>query len=320
MVIDGDVSEWDFLEIKPAYVDDVGDTEEWSKDPAIVGIGATAEPLDRVAANDKCRDLEALYILPTLDWIYIRLDVAELYSGWSTVSVKFAPDETRVAYSNVSLYQIYFDVAPGGQTDAASSTDVDFGDYAWEFVLQFDAGWNGTWYTKPYLQFSDGTGFYIDDFAVDLSKSAFEMRIPLATLLNKVGWFQAGNIFVGSAKPGEPYGNQGTLPHAFDPQHPGCLGEASGGRCGPLLDRGSDFADIMPSGTLTPPRSEDDPASHFTGPPIVAALNIAPAPPTLGPTEEAIPAYLISLIWIIMVGVIVAMMFVYIILRGKKES
>lgn len=313
IVIDGDVRDWDALNIQPAYVDDTGDTEAWSKDVAIVGIGATSEPADKVAANDKCRDLKALYVWGDQEWIYIRLDVAELYSGWSTVSVKFAPDEMPVVYSNVSFYHIYFDVASGGQGDSASASDVSFGDYAWEFNLQFDAGWDGTGYTKPYLQFSDWTGVSINDFAVDVSRSAFEMRIQRATIEEKVEQLETANIFVGSAKPGEPYGNWGTWLHTFDPQHPGCPGEASGGQCGPLLDRGSDFADIMPSGTLTPPSDERDPASHFAGPPIVAALT--PAPPSDGEAPPVFPILPTGIA--IVVIVIVIAIIVYVLWRKK---
>ena len=57
--IDGDVSDWNNV---PAlkFEDPIGDTQPWSKDPAIVGKGSTAEPSNMVEANDKCRDLKAL--------------------------------------------------------------------------------------------------------------------------------------------------------------------------------------------------------------------------------------------------------------------
>ncbi|MEM2092640.1 MAG: CARDB domain-containing protein, partial [Candidatus Bathyarchaeia archaeon] len=83
------------------------------------------------------------------------------------------------------------------------------------------------------------------------------------------------NIFVGSVKQGEPTGQWGTWPHSFDPQHPGCPGEAGWGPCGPELDRGHDFADWMPNeAVIEPPRGEwwEDWNSHFLGPPITVEL------------------------------------------------
>ncbi|MEM1523351.1 MAG: hypothetical protein QXU69_09995, partial [Thermofilaceae archaeon] len=119
--IDGDVSDWDAAGIQPAYVDKLGDTQPWSKDPKIVGVGSTAEPSEKVEANDKCRDLKAIYFYADEDWIYIRLDVNELYEGWCVPSQKYH-EERPVAYPypNVSAYHIYLRV-PGAVISPQSS-------------------------------------------------------------------------------------------------------------------------------------------------------------------------------------------------------
>lgn len=41
ITIDGDLSDWDGIE--PLYVDEVGDTQPWSTDTDLLGIGSTAE-------------------------------------------------------------------------------------------------------------------------------------------------------------------------------------------------------------------------------------------------------------------------------------
>lgn len=313
IVIDGDVSDWDTLGINPVYVDNIGDTEAWSKNASIVGIGATAEPVDKVAANDRCRDLKALYVATDEQWIYIRLDVAELYSGWSTLSEK-ATDSVVLKYPNVSTYHIYFDVMPGGQKDAAVAADIDFQKYGyeWEFHLQFDAAWDGATYYKPFLQFSDWSSITVEDFAVDLSRSAFEIRLSRKLLEDRFGKLEDANILVGSSKPGEPKGNWGNWAHAFDPQHPGCPGEASWGRCGPENDSGSDFADIMPNGALEPPSGGwwEDWLSHLISPLVVR----------LAPPEEGQPGF--SLIWVAagFAAVILIVITVYMLKRRLKRG
>ncbi|MEM0267381.1 MAG: hypothetical protein QXV98_02065, partial [Thermofilaceae archaeon] len=237
--IDGDVSDWDAAGIQPAYVDKLGDTQPWSKDPKIVGVGSTAEPSEKVEANDKCRDLKAIYFYADEDWIYIRLDVNELYEGWCVPSQKYH-EERPVAYPypNVSAYHIYFRV-PGAvispQSSAAGASDTSFGDYAWHFNVQFDAACypDGT-YAAPFLQWPDWSGVSVSgdvgSFAVDLKRSAFEMRISRKFLEDKLGT-NLGKVyvFVASAKPGEPIGAWGEWAHTFDPDDPGGPGEGVGG-------------------------------------------------------------------------------------------
>jgi len=277
IVIDGDVSDWDIAGISSVYVDPVGDTEAWSRNASIVGVGSTAEPPEVVEANDKCRDLKALYITCDKNWIYIRLDVARLYSGWSEVSGKMV-DDTLIFYSNVSCYHMYFDAVPGGQSSSAQATDMDFaeGDFLWDFNIQFDAAWDGITYSRPFLQFPDWSGVSVEDFAVDLGNSAFEMRLNRTFIESRINApLTTLKIFVGSIKQGEPTGQWGIWPHSFDPQHPGCPGEAGWGTCGPELDRGHDFADWMPNeAVIEPPRGEwwEDWNSHFLGPPITVEL------------------------------------------------
>ncbi|MEM2091749.1 MAG: hypothetical protein QXR59_00480, partial [Candidatus Bathyarchaeia archaeon] len=135
--VDGDVSDWDIAGISPVYVNPVGDTEAWSRNASIVGVGSTAEPPEMVEANDKCRDLKALYITCDKNWIYIRLDVARLYSGWSEVSGKMVND-TLIFYSNVSCYHMYFDAVPGGQSSSAQATDMD-SRVRWTYFVARDA-------------------------------------------------------------------------------------------------------------------------------------------------------------------------------------
>lgn len=283
IVIDGDVSDWDLAGISPACVDPVGDTEAWSRNASIVGVGSTAEPPEMVEANDKCRDLKALYIACDKNWIYIRLDVARLYTGWSELSGKMV-DGTLIFYSNVSCYHIYFDAAPEGQSSSAQATDMDFaeGGFLWDFNIQFDAAWDGVTYSRPFLQFPDWSGVSVEDFAVDLDNSAFEMRLNRTFIEGRINTaLTTLKIFVGSVKQGEPTGQWGTWAHSFDPQHPGCPGEAGWGACGPELDRGHDFADWMPNeATIEPPRGEwwEDWNSHFLGPPITVELAAAVIP------------------------------------------
>lgn len=316
ITIDGDVSDWNALGIQPVYTDPVGDTEAWSKDPSVLGVGSTAEPPDKVAANDKCRDLKALYIWCDDEWIYIRLDVAELYEGWSIVSTKITEDNEQVTYPNVSAYHLYFDLIPGGQRDSAAASDVDFSKngYEWEFNIQFDAGLYGENYGKPFMQFPDWSTATIEDFGVDLARSAFEIRVSKALLKERFGELGTARVFVGSIKPGEPKGSWGTWPHAFDPQHPGCPGEAAWGTCGPENDRGSDFADVMPNDSLEPPSGGwwDDWLSHVTA---MITVNLAP-------TEKAAP----TLPWagiaagIIILAIIVVIIVAYYVLKRKAKT
>jgi hypothetical protein len=314
ILIDGDVSDWDALGIQPVYTDPFGDTEAWSKDPSTLKVGSTAELPEKVAANDKCRDLKALYIWCDEEWVYIRLDVAELYEGWSLVSTKATGEGEQVTYPNVSAYHIYFDLTPGvGQKDSAAASDVDFqkNGYEWEFNIQFDAGLYGENYGKPFMQFPDWSIVTIEDFDVDLARSAFETRISKTLLKERFGELGTARVFVGSIKPGEPKGNWGTWAHAFDPQHPGCPGEAAWGACGPENDRGSDFADVMPNDSLEPPSGGwwEDWLSHVTN---TITVNLAPTAKAAAPT--------LSWAWIaagIILAIVVMIVVAYYMLKRK---
>jgi hypothetical protein len=313
--IDGDVSDWDTV---PAlkFEDPVGDTQPWSKDPAIVGKGSTAEPSDMVEANDKCRDLKALYVYWDDNWIYIRLDVAQLYEGWSKVSQK-CKDSQCATYPNVSAYHLYFNV-PGAaispQSGFAAAVEGSFGDYAWHFNVQFDAGkWDG--YGAPFLQWPDWSGVGVSgsvgEFAVDLKNSAFEMKINRTFLESKLfggsGKIEKLRILVGSIKLGEPTGAWGTWPHAFDPDDPGGPGEAVGG---------SDLADFMPNDAVTMP------GGSVKGPLIEVDLTKAPGEKPAAPPEEkpAGPAFPMELVAAIVVVIIIVVVVAVLMLKRKKQK
>ena len=313
--IDGDVSDWDTI---PAlkFEDPVGDTQPWSKDPAIVGKGSTAEPSDMVEANDKCRDLKALWVYWDDDWLYIRLDVAQLYEGWSAVSQK-CKDGQCATYPNVSAYHIYFNV-PGAaispQSGYAAAVEGSFGDYAWHFVVTFDAGeYDG--YGAPWFMWPDWSGVAVSgdvgEFAVDLKNSAFEMKISRKFLEDKLfggsGKIEKLRILAGSLKLGEPTGAWGTWPHAFEPDDPGGPGEAVGG---------SDLADFIPNDAVTMP------AGNVKGPLIEVDLTKAPgeqptAPPEEKPAAPTFPMELVAAIVVVIVVVVIAAVFM---LKRKKPT
>lgn len=310
--IDGDVSDWDAAGIAPAATDELGDTEAWSKDPKILSVGSTAEPAERVEANDKCRDLKAVYFYADERWIYVRLDVNQLYEGWCVPSQKYHEGRpVAYPYPNVSSYHIYFRVpgaAISAQSAAAGATDTSLGDFAWHFNVQFDSACypDGT-YAAPFLQWPDWSGVSVSDgigsFAVDLKRSSFEMRInrtfvegKLGTKLGKV------HVFVASAKLGEPIGAWGEWAHAFDPDDPGGPGEGVGG---------SDFADHIPSkaldvatGTVRGPLIEVD-----LSPPAPPEQPAPPAP--VGPPMELIAAAIIA--------VVVAIAAALLLMRRRKK-
>lgn len=306
--IDGDVSDWDAAGIMPAYTDEVGDTAAWSKDPSIVGVGSTAEPPDMVDANDKCRDLKAVYFYADEDYIYIRLDVNELYPQWCLVSQKCVGDQCGT-YPNVSVYHIYFHVPDSKispQSSAAAAAEMSFGTYAWHFNIQFDAGCAtvGGPYASPFLQWPDWSGVSVSgdvgSFAVDVERGAFEMRISRAFLEDKLGT-KLGKVyvFIASAKLGEPTGAWGTWPHVFEPQKPGDPGEAFGA---------CDWADWMPNDAF------DCSAAALTGKPIEVYLGVAP------PVEER-PAEVFP-VWAIAAGVVivVAALATVVLLRRRKAA
>ncbi|MCS7105001.1 MAG: hypothetical protein NZ954_05490 [Thermofilaceae archaeon] len=304
--IDGNVEDWDIPGVSK-FTDEVGDTEGWSKDPKVVGIGSTAESPDKVEANDKCRDIKAVYFYADENWIYIRLDVVQLYPGWCLVSKKH-PEV--YAYPNVSSYHLYFRV-PGSllspQSSSAGATDTSLGDFAWHFNVQFDAGCTpDDGYAMPFLQWPDWSGVTVTgdwgSFAVDLERSSFEMKINRALLEEKLGT-SLGNVyvFIASAKLGEPEGAWGKWAHAFEPQNPGDPGEGVGG---------SDFADYMPNNSL------DVLTGTVRGPLI--EVNLSPyRPPEEAPKEA--PAFPIEILAAVAVIVIVAVVAIAIFLRRKKK-
>lgn len=303
--IDGDVSDWDAAGIQPVYVDKLGDTQPWSKDPKIVGVGSTAEPPEKVEANDKCRDLKALYIYADENWIYVRIDVNQLYEGWCRPSQKFHQGRPVAwPYPNVSAYHIYFRV-PGAvipaQSSAAGATDTDFGDLGWHFNVYIEATcYDG--YGSPWLQWPDWSGVGVTgdvgSFAVDLERSAFELRINRKLLEEKLGTkITKLYVFVGSVKTGEPIGAWGEWVHAFDPDDPGGPGEGVGG---------SDFADYMPDDSL------DVRAGVVRGPLI--EVNLAPpAPP------EAAPQPPIGLMAGAVAAVVIVAVAAFFLLRKRKK-
>jgi len=314
IVIDGDVSDWETV---PAlkFEDPVGDTQPWSKDPAIVGKGSAAEPPEKVEANDKCRDLKALWVYWDDDWLYIRLDVAQLYEGWSIVSRK-CKDDQCATYPNVSAYHIYFNV-PGAvispQSGFAAAVEGSFGDYAWHFVVTFDAGkYDG--YGAPWFMWPDWSGVAVSgdvgEFAVDLKNSAFEMKISRKFLEDKLfageGRIEKLRILVGSIKLGEPTGAWGTWPHAFDPDDPEGPGEAVGG---------SDLADFMPNDAVTMP------GGSVKGPLIEVDLTVAPGEkPVAPPEEKPAPAFPMELIAAIAIVVVVVAVAAVLLLKRKKPA
>lgn len=309
--IDGDVSDWDAAGLVPAYVDEVGDTMAWSKDPSTVGVGSTAEPEHMVEANDKCRDLKAVYFYADENYIYIRLDVVQLYPEWCIVSRKCIGDQCGT-YPNVSAYHLYFHVPDSKispQSGAAAAAEMSFGTYAWHFNIQFDAGCTNVGdYGSPWLQWPDWSGVSVSgdigSFAVDLQRSAFEMRISRAFLEDKLGT-KLGKVyvFIASAKPGEPTGAWGTWPHVFEPQKPGDPGEAFGA---------CDWADYIPNDAF------DCSAAALTGKPIEVYLGVAPPeqPPAEERPAEVFPAWIVAAVVVVVVVALAAI----VLLRRRKAA
>lgn len=312
--IDGDVSDWDAANIKPAYTDEVGDTMAWSKDHSIVGVGSTAELQGKVEANDKCRDLKTIYFYADENYIYVRLDVTQLYPEWCLVSQKCIGDQCAT-YTNVSQYHIYFHVPDSkvaSQSGAAAAAEMSFGNYAWHFNVQFDAGCStdGT-YGSPWLQWADWSGTSVSgdvgSFAVDLQHNAFEIRISRAFLEDKLGTkLSKVYVFIATAKPGEPTGNWGTWPHVFEPQKPGDPGEAFGA---------CDWADYMPNDAF------DCSAASLTGKPIEVDLSVgAPPEQPSPPAKEEQPTPGFPMEFIIAIVAIVAVIALAAIMLLKRRK
>jgi len=311
IVIDGDVSDWDALGIQPAHTDELGDTEPWSRDPAIVGVGATAEPADMVELNDKARDLKAVYFYADQDWIYIRLDVNELYPEWCLASMK---PPCPYPYPNVSIYHIYFHVegltAPT-QSGFSGAAEGSFGNYAWHFLITMDFGCSGGTYGAPYLQWPDWSGISVTpennvgEYAVDLAHSSFEIKVNRSLIENRIGGSLGKvHVFIASFKPGEPQGLWGVWPHVFDPDDPGGPGEGVGG---------PDHADYMPNGAF------DVSTMTVVGPLIEVDLSAAP-PAAPAPPEEVAAGPPVALIAAVAVIVVVVAVVAILLLRRRRAG
>jgi xylan 1,4-beta-xylosidase len=235
ITIDGDMSDWS--EIKPLYVDELGDTQPWSTDTDILSTGNTPEAPEQVLINDRARDLKAIYIFIDTDAIYVKLDVNSLTGDWGYPGM------------NASCYVIAFDtdlVRESGVDDLSKVCDTFTDKRAyWERILCLENS------ASAFVQ--DNNWAIIDStwegnlqLAQNVTAGAFEIKIPLEDFPSE--WIgRPLAVTVVSFKPGE-YPESGTNQwlHAFDPQAPGTPGETWGDPGTSAV--GSDIADVIPGG------------------------------------------------------------------------
>ncbi|HEY4675214.1 MAG TPA: cellulase family glycosylhydrolase [Candidatus Bathyarchaeia archaeon] len=244
ITIDGDLSDWESID--PVYVDEIGDTQPWSKNMILLSVGNTSEAGLSGAPFDAARDLEAFYVFADANTIYLRLDVAGLPSyDWGYGGL------------NASAYHVYFD------TDRLEGSGQMIGSSASDMLLPSSAYWERhlSW-AGSYALLQDENWGYVDgtygrlSLAQNITVGAFELCLPRSDF--PAEW--DGNtlrIVVMALKPGESYGYWGNWLHTFDPQAPGTPGEIAGNPGLPA--KGGDAADVIPggAGAIISPSTED---------------------------------------------------------------
>ncbi len=108
ITIDGDLSDWDGIE--PLYVDEVGDTQPWSTDTDLLGIGSTAEApeITLFCLSNLMDHQRGIHVKRTQEEIPALKKLAKLIEGTQPIGIPTPkPRNPRAAFSTETyLYDI----------------------------------------------------------------------------------------------------------------------------------------------------------------------------------------------------------------------